>query len=110
MTNDDNKMDVSRAERKSVVLVPRQNEITIEIDDDVNVILRQEDALGDDPDGIVIARPNVESFISDLFECALPKASFPPRFDPPARADRHRPRAAIPPPPIASVATASASV
>jgi hypothetical protein len=65
-------MLASSADRKPAVLVEAQDEITIEIDRG-NVILRQRDALGNDPDTIIVARRNLTAFVSDLIETALPE-------------------------------------
>lgn len=98
MTDDNDNMDASRAECKPLVLVPAQAEITIEIDDDGNLILRQEDALGNRPDTIIIARDNLASFVSDLIDCALPQASFPPRFDSNSQSEPNDPKRRPPDP------------
>jgi hypothetical protein len=86
-------MDASSADRKPAVLVAGQDEITIEIDRG-NVILRQRDALGNDPDCICIARSNLTAFVSDLIETALPELADARPADPTAadRQRRHRER------------------
>jgi hypothetical protein len=66
--------------KPDVLLLAAQNEISIVIDDGGNVILRQQDALGNDPDMISIARRNLEAFVSDLIDCALPECTFPPKW------------------------------
>jgi len=89
MTDDTDNMNALSADRKPVVLISGQYEITVEIDNDGDVILRQEQQYGDHPDTIVIARANLSAFISDLIECALPELCFPPRCDASVR-DRGR--------------------
>jgi hypothetical protein len=78
---DDDFMIASPADCKSdVILLAAQDEISIVIDDDGNMILRQQDALGNSPDTISIARRNLATFVSDLIDFALPECSFPPRY------------------------------
>jgi hypothetical protein len=87
MTDDTDNMNALSADRKPVVLISGQYEITVEIDNDGDVILRQEQQYGDHPDTIVIARANLSAFISDLIECALPELCFPLRCDASVRAE-----------------------
>ncbi|MGX1325430.1 hypothetical protein ACVMFA_007405 [Bradyrhizobium liaoningense] len=67
---DDCKSDV-------LLLAVTQDEISVEIDDEGNVTLRQQDALGNPPDTIYIARRNLADFVSDLIDLALPECCSP---------------------------------
>jgi hypothetical protein len=68
MTEDDF-MIASPADRKApAVLLAGQGEITIEIDDDGGVILRQADQLGGDPDQIVVVAANLSAFLEALID------------------------------------------
>jgi hypothetical protein len=51
-----------------IVLLPPQAAISVEIANDGDVILRQECALGGDPDQIVIARANLSAFLEALID------------------------------------------
>ena len=76
-----------------LVLLPPQAEITVEIDDDGNVLLRQECTLGGDPDQIVIARANLSAFLGALIDitphgrCGFDLGGVPPEWsaEPPTR-------------------------
>jgi len=51
-----------------ILLLPPQAAISVEIANDGDVILRQECALGGDPDQIVIARANLSAFLEALID------------------------------------------
>jgi hypothetical protein len=51
-----------------IVLLPPQAAISVEIANDGDVILRQECALGGDPDQIIIARANLSAFLEALID------------------------------------------
>jgi hypothetical protein len=78
---DDSFMIASPADCKPGVLLlaAQQDEISVEIDDGGNVTLRQQDALGNPPDAIYIARRNLAAFVSDLIDLALPECCSPSR-------------------------------
>ena len=71
MTTKADNMDASPADCKPDVLIEAQDEITVEIDRG-NVILRQRDALGNEPDCIHIALGNLPAFMVNLMVLALP--------------------------------------
>jgi hypothetical protein len=82
---DDDFMIASPADCKpGVLLLAAQDEISVEIDDEGNVTFRQQDALGNPPDTIYIARRNLADFVSDLIDLALPECCPPSRRRHPA--------------------------
>ena len=91
-------MHAPRDDCKPDVLIEAQDEITVEIDRGA-VILRQQDALGNDPDQIIIALNNLPAFMVGLLVAALPPggrtdddertdpSEIFPRVDPPRPSD-----------------------
>jgi hypothetical protein len=87
MTDADNMALPSPAD-KPIVLIAGQDEISVEIDARGNLILRQQDTLGND-DTILIVRSNITAFCCDLIETVLPELADARPADPTAR-DRQR--------------------